>query len=151
MEKIDIYYFKMLATYSLIIGIVGAVLSLIPALMPFFALFFMPFLGALIPLILLVKNDKFISTENKTYAILGGISGFIICGGFLFSFVPLIFIIHLINKNYYDYGISNLNLFLFIMFFVMIALVYVITNAAAGLVAGAIYTYFKGKNNGQNN
>ena len=148
MEKIDTFYFKMLGIYSAIIGVAGAILSLIPALMPFCALFFMPFLGALIPLILLVKKDNFNSNENKTYAVLGGISGFVICGGFLFVFVPLVFLMHLINKNYYDYGISNLNLFLFVMFFIMIALVYVITNIVTGLIAGVIYTYFKGKENG---
>lgn len=144
MEKIDIIYFKQLCIYSIIIGGVCGILSSIPIIMPFLTLFFMPFLGAIPPIILLIKTG-FNPNETKTFAIFGGISGAAICAGFLISFVPLIAIIHLINKNYYDYGIQNLNLFLFCLFFVMIATIYITTNAVGGLLCGLVYNYFKGK------
>ena len=147
MEYIDIKYFKKLGIYSLILGGISGVISTIPILLPFFAVFFLPWFGALIPIILLVK-EGFCPNEVKTFAIFGGLSGFAICTGFLFTFVPLVFIIHLINKNYYDYGIQGLNLFLICLFFVMIAMVYIIPNAVLGLIAGSVYKYFKGKNNG---
>ena len=147
MEKIDFLYFKKFGIYSLILGGICAILSLIPVFMPPLALFFMPFLGTIIPLVLLMR-DGLKPAEVKTYAILGGISGLLICVGFLVLFTPLVAIVHLINKNYYDYGISNLNLFLFCLFFVMIASVYIITNCVTGLIMGAIYNYFKGEKNG---
>lgn len=145
MEKIDLIYFKKLFLYSIILGGICAILSLIPIFMPFFSLFFAPFLGAITPLLLLIFKDNFYSKETKTYAILGGISGFFICFSYLFLFSPLALIIHFINKSYYDYGIHNLNIFLIAMFFIMIAIVYMITNATVGLIIGAIYTYIKGK------
>jgi len=149
LEKIDLIYFKNLGIYSAILGGICAILSLIPIFMPFFSLFFAPFLGCLIPLVLLVVKDGFQSNETKTYTILGGISGLCICFSYLIIFSPLAAIIHLINKNYYDYGIHDLNLFLIALFFVMIASVYVITNCVTGLIAGGIYIYIKdGKNNG---
>ena len=147
MEQIDFIYFKKLGIYSLILGAISGVLSSIPIFMPFLTLFFMPFLGAIAPLIILLK-EGFSPNETKTFAIFGGISGLFTCAGFLLSFIPLIFIIHLINKNYYDYGISNLNLFLFCLFFVMIGTVYITTNSVTGLITGGIYNYFKGKQNG---
>ncbi len=148
MEKIDFIFFKILGIYSLILGGLCAIFSLIPSLMPFFTLFFMPFLGGYIPLILLIQKNGFSPSENKTFAIFGGLSGLMICAGFLVVFVPLVGVIHLINKNYYDYGIQNLNLFLFCLFFIMISVVYITSNAVVGLIVGGIYTYFKGRKNG---
>lgn len=148
MEFVDIKFLKKLAVYSLILGASSAIISLIPFFMPFFALFFVPFLGAIIPLILLIKKDGFSSDENKTYAFLGAISGFFLCISYIFVLVPFVFIFHLISKNYYDYGIQYLNFFLFALFFVMIATVYVTTNSVTGLISGIIYKYLKGKQNG---
>ncbi|MCD8023978.1 MAG: hypothetical protein LUE64_00395, partial [Candidatus Gastranaerophilales bacterium] len=85
---------------------------------------------------------------NKTYMILGAISGFFIWLSFCIIFIPLVWIFTLINKNYYDYGISYLNPFLAILFFIMISTVYVSTNAVSGLFLGFIYKFIKGKTNG---
>lgn len=151
MNTIDFKFIIKLSIYSLILGGICAILSLIPFFMPFFSLFFIPFLGAFIPLILLIKNEKFYSEENKTYSILGAISGLCMCISYIAILVPFVLIFHLISKSYYDYGIQYLNFFLFILFFIMIALVYMTTNAVCGLIVGFIHKYIKGNQNGQNN
>ncbi len=143
MEVIELKFFKYLAIYSAVIGGVSAILSLIPPVMPFLTLFFLPFAGTVAPFVLLIKKDGFYSKENKTYAILGAISGFFISLSFLVVFVPAVFLIHLIFKNYYDYGIQFLNLFLFALFFIMTATVYITSNTAVGLIFGVIYKYVK--------
>lgn len=144
MEKINLVYIKKLSVYSLILGGICAILSFIPLFMPFFSLFFLPFLGAILPLVLLIKIDGFYSEENKTYSILGTISGFCLCASYVIILIPFVWIFHLISKSYYDYGIQYLNPFLFILFFVMIALVYMITNAVVGLIVGFVHKYIKG-------
>lgn len=148
MEFIELNFFKKLAIYSLILGAICGLISIIPFFMPIFALFFLPFLGAILPLYLLIKKDGFTSNQNKTFAFLGAISGLCITTGYIFVLIPIVFIIHLILKNYYDYGIQYLNLFLFALFFVMIATVYMAANSVAGLIFGIIYKYFKGNQNG---
>ena len=146
MENIELKYFKNLIIYSVILGALSALLSLIPVFMPFFSLFFLPFLGTIPPLILIVKLNEFYSSENKTYAILGGISGVFICFSYFIVFVPAVFLLHIIFKNYYDYGIQYLNLFLFVLFFIMVEIVYIITNIVSGLLFGIIYKYIKENN-----
>lgn len=143
MEIISFKYLKNLAIYSAILGAGCAIISLIPFLMPIVSLFFLPFLGAIAPMVLLIKLDNFNSDENKTFAILGSLSGFFICLSYCVVFVPLVFLIHLIFKSYYDYGVQYLNLFLSILFFIMIAIVYVLTNAVLGLIFGIIFNYIK--------
>lgn len=143
MENISLEYLKKLAIYSVILGAACAIISLIPFFMPVISLFLLPFLGAIAPIILLVKLDNFDSGENKTFAILGAISGFCICLSYCIVFVPIVFLIHLIFKSYYDYGVQYLNLFLSILFFVMVSIVYVTANAALGLIFGIIYNYIK--------
>lgn len=147
MEKIKFVYLKKIFFYSLILGAACGIFSLVPYFMPFFSLFFLPFLGSVVPFILLVKKDGFYSSENLTYIFLGALSGFCLSVGFFAVFVPFVLIIHLINKNYYDYGMQYLNLFLFVLFFAMIALVYVVINAGAGLLFGIVYKYIKEKTN----
>jgi len=143
MENIDFKYFKNIVIYSSILGALCAVLSLIPAIMPYFALFLLPFAGALVPLFLIIKLDNFYTDENKTYAILGAASGVFICLSYFIVFIPLVFLIHLIFKNYYDYGISSLNLFLFFLFLIMVEIVYILANSVAGLLFGVVYKYIK--------
>lgn len=143
MENISLEHLKKLAIYSAILGASFAVISLIPVFMPVISLFLLPFLGAIAPIILLIKLDNFDSGENKTFAILGAISGFCICLSYTVIFAPLVFLIHLIFKSYYDYGIQYLNLFLLILFFIMVSIVYVTANAALGLIFGIIYNYIK--------
>lgn len=148
MEFIKLVFLKKLTFYSIILGGICGILSLIPFLMPPLALFLLPFLGALIPLYLLIKLDGFTSDKNKTFALLGGMSGFFITAGYITTLVPSVALVHLIFKSYYDYGIQSLNLFLFVLFFSMIATVYIITNSAAGLIFGIIYKYLKENQNG---
>ena len=141
-------FFKKLGIYSLILGAISGIISLIPPLMPAVAFFILPVFGAVAVLIYMMKKDNFAANEVKTFAILGGLSGVVIAAAFLVAFIPLVEIIYLINKNYYDYGIQALNLFLCVLLFGMIAATYFLTSCVAGLLTGAIYTYFKGKNNG---
>ncbi len=145
MEKEKKFYIKKLIIYSAITGVIGAVLSLIPKLMPFVSLFLLPFFGCIPPLIILMTLDKYNSKTNSTWAIMGATSSGIVCFCFLTVFIPLVFIIHLIFKNYYDYGIQYLNFFLTIMLFVMIEITYVATGAVIGLATGAIHNYIEGK------
>lgn len=141
-------FFKKLGIYSLILGAISGIISLIPPLMPAVAFFILPVFGAVAVLVYMMKKDNFAANEVKTFAILGGLSGVVIAAAFLVAFIPLVEIIYLINKNYYDYGIQALNLFLCVLLFGMIAATYFLTSCVAGLLTGAIYTYFKGKNNG---
>ena len=141
-------FFKKLGIYSLILGAISGIISLIPPLMPAVAFFILPVFGAVAVLIYMMKKDNFAANEVKTFAILGGLSGVVIAAAFLVAFIPLVEIIYLINKNYYDYGIQALNLFLCVLLFGMIAATYFLTSCVAGLLTGVIYTYFKGKNNG---
>ncbi len=141
-------FFKKLGIYSLILGAISGIISLIPPLMPAVAFFILPVFGAVAVLVYMMKKDNFAANEVKTFAILGGLSGVVIAAAFLVAFIPLVEIIYLINKNYYDYGIQALNLFLCVLLFGMIAATYFLTSCVAGLLTGAIHTYFKGKNNG---
>lgn len=152
MEIIDIKYWKLLSIYSLILGAVSGLLSVISIFMPFFSLFFLPFLGCIPPLALIIFKDGFYSNENKTYAILGGYSGLCLSAGYVLTFVPTAFIVHFFLKSYYFGNIvKNLNIYLIVMFFVMIALIYIITNCVTALLFGLTYKYFKESANGKNN
>lgn len=147
MYSIELKYFKLSAVYCLILGAISALISLIPFFMPVISLLFIPFLGVIIPFILLVKKDGFYTDENKAYAILGAFGGFCLCISYLIVFSPLVLLIHLVNKNYYAYGIQFLHPFLAVLFFVMIAVVYSSANSVVGLIIGFIYKYLKGKTN----
>ena len=150
MEKIEFKYFKLLAIYSVILGGACSILSLIPIFMPFFSLLFLPFFGCIAPFLVLILKDEIQIKYLKTYAVLGALSGICLCFGYFIIFVPLVRLIVLINKNYYSYGITFLNPFLAVMFFVMIASVYAITNSVVGIATGFVYNYFKGTENEKN-
>ena len=75
---------------------------------------------------------------------IGGISGF----SFLIVFTPLVLLIHLIFKDYYAYGINYLNFFIAMVFIITISIIFLITNAGGGLLAGFLIKQFdKLKNN----
>lgn len=151
MEYIDLKYWKLLGIYSLILGGISGLISTITIFMPFFSLFFLPFLGCLAPLIILVFKDGFETKENKTYAILGAFSGGCISVSYLIVFVIIAYIVHFIFKSYYFGAIVQyLNLYLLIMFMTMIALIYIITNAVTALLFGLSYNYYKEIKNGKN-
>ena len=144
----DINIIKKISLYSAIFCLFFSFLALIPALMPIISLFILPFLSAVIILIAIKIIDPMQETDIKEYAVLGsmigGISGF----SFLIVFTPLVLLIHLIFKDYYAYGINYLNFFIAMVFIITISIIFLITNAGGGLLAGFLIKQFdKLKNN----
>lgn len=145
----DINIIKKVSIISAIFGAGLAILALIPVLMPVITLFILPFLSAVIIFTVLKFTDKNLCFEMKEYAVIGagigGISGF----SFLIIFTPLVLLIHLIFKDYYVYGINYLNFFVAFVFIITISVIFLITNAGGGLLAGFIIQQLD-KLNGKN-
>lgn len=141
----DIKTLKNTCVYSSIFGAILGFAALFPNIMPIISLFVLPFLAAIIVLLLMKMHhvldvDKIV--EMKNYAILGGIIGAISGFSFFIIFCPMVLLIHFFVKTYYTYGINFLNFFLAIVFLIVIMLIFITTNAAGGLLIGVLIKQF---------
>lgn len=127
---------KRTAIFSLILGAVLGLASLIPALIGFM-LFVLAFFSSVIVMLYMKKNEKHIAyLTNEQGAIMGGIVGFFSTIGFFVSFCPMVCIIKLIFKKYYAYMIPdmlNSAMWLFFVVVFMVAFIFALTNSASGM------------------
>ncbi len=126
---------KKTAVLSLILGACIGLFSLLPLVVGL-SLFIMCFL--LSPIVLLyMKKGKYIETiNNEQGAILGAIIGFCATVGFFASFAPMVYILHLIFKNYYAYAIPDMfsmGLWLFFVILIMVGIIFAMTNSVSAM------------------
>lgn len=135
---------KKAVIFSFLLGAVIGIASILPFMIGF-NLFILSFCSSVIILLYMRNNEKHLSyLTNEQGAIMGGVIGFFTTIGFFATFTPLVFIIHLIFKNYYAYMIPDLltsALWLFFVLVFMVGIIFALTNSATGM--GVVY--FLGK------
>ncbi len=138
----EIKTLKKTLVYSAILGAGLAIPALIPNIMPFFTLFVLPFLSAIIVLTFMTLRKELTVNDLKDYAILGGIIGAVSGFSFLVAFCPLVILIHFFIKNYYIYALNGLNFFLTFTLLGSVMIIFLITNSAGGLLTGVLAKQF---------
>lgn len=128
---------------SAVFGAGLAIPALVPNIMPIISLFVLPFLSAIVVLIYMLKTQTLGVDDMKDYALLGGIIGAASCFSFLVIFCPLVVFINFFQKTYYNYGINYLNFFLAIILLASLMLIFLVTNAAGGLLVGFLAKQFR--------
>ncbi len=132
--------------FSLILGAVVGIASLIPAVVGF-ALFLLMFLSGPMIIIYMKKNEKYISfLNNEQGAIIGAVIGFGATVGFFASFSPLVCVIKLIIKTYYTYAIPDMlseALWLYLILVIALAAIFAATNSASSMGLTWVYSHLE--------
>ena len=127
---------KRTAIFSLILGAIVGLVSLLPFLIGI-SLFLLAFFSSVVVMLYMKKDEKHISyLTNEQGAIMGGLIGFFSTIGFFLTFSPMVCILHLIFRNYYSYMIPDMlkdALWLFVVVVVMVAAIFALTNSATGM------------------
>jgi len=127
---------KKTAVFSLILGAIIGLTSLIPPIIGL-SLFVLSFFSSAIVLLYMKKDEKHISfLTNEQGAIIGGIIGFFATIGFFITFSPMVCILKLIFKGYYSYMIPDMltnAMWLFFVIVFMVALIFAMTNSALAM------------------
>lgn len=127
---------KRTAIFSLLLGGVIGLVSLLPFLIGF-SLFTLAFFSSAIVMLYMRKDEKHIAyLTNEQGAIMGGIIGFFATIGFFVTFSPMVCILHLIFKKYYTYMIPDMlstALWLFFVIVIMVGFIFALTNSATGM------------------
>ncbi len=127
---------KRTAIFSLILGAIAGLVSLLPFLIGI-SLFLLAFFSSVVVMLYMKKDEKHISyLTNEQGAIMGGLIGFFSTIGFFLTFSPMVCILHLIFRNYYSYMIPDMlkdALWLFVVVVVMVAAIFALTNSATGM------------------
>ena len=139
---------KKAGIFSVVLGAIIGIISLFPFAIGL-SLFVLGFLSSAIVILYMKKDEKHISyLTNEQGAILGGIIGFFATIGFFVIFSPMVFIIHLINKNYYAYIIPDMlssAIWLFFVVVFVVALFFALFNATVGMGTIWLINMFEAK------
>lgn len=137
---------KRAVIFSLILGAVLGLISLIPAIIGF-ALFTLSFLASVIVILYMKQNEKHLGIiDNQQGAILGGLIGFFATIGFFASFSPMVCILKMIFKSYYSYAIPYAiqdALWLFFIIIFMVGIIFAMTNSASGMGIAFVLNKFE--------
>lgn len=127
---------KRTALFSLILGAIIGLISIIPPIIGF-CLFILSFFSGAIVILYMKKDEKHIAyLTNEQAAIVGGVIGFFTTLGFFVTFSPMVCILKLIFKNYYSYMIPDMlsnALWLFFVIVFMVAVIFAMTNSALAM------------------
>ena len=127
---------KRTAIFSLILGAILGLISLIPSLIGL-VLFVLAFFSSTAVMLYMKKDEKHVAyLTNEQGAIMGAIIGFFATVGFFTTFSPMVCILKFIFKNYYSYMIPDMlseAMWLFFVVIFMVGFIFALTNSASGM------------------
>lgn len=138
----NVLILKRACIFSLILGVVTAIVGLLPFLIVYVVLF-LSFFCAPAVIMYMKKNNMLGILDMQQSAFLGAVIGFATTAGFFAVFAPLVLLIHSIFKNYYAYGLQYFitfqALWLFIIILAMLAGLLALTNAVSAMCVNYVY------------
>lgn len=139
---------KRAVVFSSIFGAVLGLCALVPAIIGYVG-FILVFCSSIIIILYMKKNEKHLGIiDTQQGAILGAVVGFFTTVGFFSVFSPMVCIIKMFFKSYYDYAIPGMfatGIWLFFVVVFMVGVMFAMTNAASGMALAWVLGYVEKK------
>ena len=145
----NISLIKLITILSIIIGLTGGFLTLVPYIggVVFFILMS---LTSVISIVFLMRLGAVRFDSAAESAVIGGITGFVSFIAFSIVYMPLVIILLKVFKYYTNYGVAlalnNANLFIIIVLSVFIAILSATINAFTGFLTYYVTELIKNMN-----